>query len=343
MSNLSWHTFVVLAYPIEDPISPSEAPWSDEEIFVQNGTEVVPRRKDEDALYTVTVFDSRSRRWYNIISDYKKPDNIEWSLDDPYWADILRQTDPRSKRSSEFNRIFVEKDGSLTLATVSLKEAGFETIYPLYPPPDDEHIPRISISELSARRWFWFSVDLAEWQGKEYVFKQIFFHEGAHELRTEVDLLLALRPSPFFPNIEAVIVDEHGMMRGILMPFLGHTIDAEQVATLSLSFFRDLFLAMSDLERLGKMPHGDLFARNILVSDEGRLTVIDLGNVCYDYPGDRQALCDLLVHADVLKKIASEADRKRVAWAGEKLQENWEYSAIAQGLQGIESDVETTV
>ncbi|KAJ6520526.1 hypothetical protein C8R45DRAFT_955489 [Mycena sanguinolenta] len=326
-------TAFAVAYPIEELTSPADIPWSDEEIFVQTHTEVVPGRRDYDDLYTVTLFDSRSRRWYNIVSGHETPDDID-SLDDPYWVDILRQTDPRSKRSSEFNRIFVEKDGSLTLSSVSLEEAGFTTIHPLSPPPNDQCTPHISVSELSARRWLWYSVELAEWQGKEYVFKQILFRAGAPRLRTEVDLLLALRPSLFFPNIEAFIVDEHGMMRGILMPFLGHTIDSEKVETVPLSVFRDLFLAMSDLERLGKVPHGDLFPRNILVSDQGRLTVIDPGNAGIDYPGDRQALCDLLVDADVLKKIASGADRERVAWAYEKLRENWEYSAVAQGLEG---------
>jgi RIO-like serine/threonine protein kinase len=84
---------------------------------------------------------------------------------------------------------------------------------------------------------------------------------------------------------------------------------------------------MSDLERICKVPHGDLFTRNILVSEKGDLTVIDSGNPGYDYPGDQ-----LLVAEDV-SKITFDPDRKAVAWARNKLRDNWEYAAIAHGLQ----------
>jgi hypothetical protein len=47
------------------------------------------------------------------------------------------------------------------------------------------------------------------------------------------------------------VVDEQGMMRGIILPFLGNTIGSENVDVLPLSFFTDLFFAMSD-ERPGK-------------------------------------------------------------------------------------------
>ncbi|KAJ7879916.1 hypothetical protein B0H14DRAFT_3434665 [Mycena olivaceomarginata] len=168
--------------------------------------------------------------------------------------------------------------------------------------------------------------------GKKIVFKQILDRTDAPRLSIEAEILISLRPSPFFPNIEAFVIDEQGMMRGFLLPFLGNTIDSESVETLPLPLFRDLFLAMSDLERICKRPHGDLFARNILVSEDGKLTIIDVGNAGCDYPGDRQALADLLVDADILKKIPSDAERKAVAWAWDKLQENWAYPSIAQGL-----------
>jgi hypothetical protein len=202
-----------------------------------------------------------------------------------------------------------------SLSTVTPKEVGFGTIYPLFPPPSiNEPIPRISVSDLSARRWLCASAELIEWQARKIIFKQIFDHTGSPRLRSQAEILLSLCSFPFFPNVEAFVVDEQGMMKGIILPFLGNTIDSENVDVLPLSFFTDLF-AMSDLERICKVPHGDLFARNILVSEEGILTVIDPGNPGpgYDYPGDRQDLSDLLVAEDVSKKITSDPDRKAVA------------------------------
>jgi hypothetical protein len=318
---------IVVAYPIEDPISPAP-PWSEEDFFLKSHTTLLPRRD----LYTVVAFDEQTRRWYNIVSEHETPEDVD-ALEDLYWVDILRQTEPRTKSSSEFNRIFVEQDGSLSLSTVTPAEAGFHTIYPLSPPPSvAEHTPNISISDISARQFLWASAELAEWQGKKFVFKQILDRTDAPRLSIEAEILISLRLSPFFPNIEAFVIDEQGMMRGFLLPFLGTTIDSKSVETLPLPFFRDLFLAMSDLERICKRPHGDLFARNILVSEDGKLTIIDVGNAGCDYPGDRQALADLLVDADILKKIPSDAERKAVAWAWDKLQENWAYPSIAQGL-----------
>ncbi|KAJ7811780.1 hypothetical protein B0H14DRAFT_2606257 [Mycena olivaceomarginata] len=281
----------------------------------------MPRRWD---LYTVVVFDAQSRRWYSIVSEHKTPDGIGSALDDPYWAD--RAAFKKVLRF-EFNRIFVEKDGSLSLSTVTPKEAGFGMIYPLLLPPSvNKPIPRISVSDLSACRWLCASAELAEWQAEKSSSNRSLTVQVLLDFSVKQGYCYPFVPSHSFPT-SSVRHWRAGHDEGHHSAFPRKTLSTRRnVDVLPLSFFTDLFFAMSDLERICKVPHGDLFARNILVSEEGNLTVIDSGNPGYAYPGDQ-----LLVAEDV-SKITSDPDRKAVAWARNKLQENWEYAAIAHGL-----------
>ncbi|KAJ7838754.1 hypothetical protein B0H14DRAFT_2588374 [Mycena olivaceomarginata] len=258
-----------LAYPIKESISPA-APWSEQEIF-----DNVPRCPGGG---TSTRF--RTRR--------------------PLLGGPSRvQKGPPNSTGSSSRRIVH------SLSTVTPKEAGFGTIYPLFPPPSiNEPIPRISVSDLSARRWLCASAELIEWQARKIILKQILDRTGSPRLCSQAEILLSLCSFPFLPNVEVFVVDKQG-----------NTIDSENVDFLPLSFFTDLFLAMSDLERICKVPHGNLFARSILVSEEVNLTAIDPGNPGYDYPGDHQALSNLSVAEDVSKKITSYPDRKAVTWA----------------------------
>lgn len=134
-------------------------------------------------------------------------------------------------------------------------------------------------------------VSLERYGSEVLAFKQILMvFDEVECFYRETDLLRRLSRSrqgrERFLQIQAYVVDDHGRMRGFLLPYGGIPLD--QLSGIRAEYFVDVLKGALEIQHLGTasgsgsgeaMQHGDICGPNILFDqDTGRVGLIDVGN-----------------------------------------------------------------
>ena len=331
--------------------------WHEPEVLIYN-TSV------NDGKSSANAYDIANRRWYELNVDSEIKDEEDWMSDVITkhivgWHkqfeclpnfNVINTT--RDEATTSFDKKDVEKIAPKIRGNLHYGSA-----------PSDI-FPTTTFDKIKQKVYLSCSSDRCIWKDRECVFKRIEFDEDLAIIQREIvtrELLVAAlngsgatMESRFHILPIDAVVHKHSAtdeIIGILLPYGGKSLEAlaggleygmqyeaeqdmeqdpapEPGPKLPITEiqFQGLVLAVWELARIG-IVHGDINDRNTLLSPDGQLNLVDLGEVEPDYKSDAYALGSMMLWA--MERVQwEETERERIKNIGKALQSMWENLAV---------------
>lgn len=328
--------------------------WHEPEVLIYN-TSVTPGKSS-----SANAYDIANRRWYELnVVDSETKDEEDWMSDVITKHVVGWQTQfeclpnfnvintTRDEKTTTFDKKEIEKIAPRIRGNLHYGSA-----------PSDI-FPTTTFDRIKRKEYLSCSSDRCVWKDRECVFKRIEFDEDLAIIQREIvtrELLVAAlqesgatMESRFHILPILAVVHKHSStdeIIGILLPYGGKSLEAlaggqeygmqyeaedmEQDPApdpgpklpITERQFQGLVLAVWELARIG-IVHGDINDRNTLLSPDGQLNLVDLGEVEPDYRSDAYALGNMMLWA--MERVQWEStERERIRNIGRALQSMWE-------------------
>ena len=272
------------------------------------------------------LYDIPQRRWYEF--------NISKPIDDEEWIEVTT-AHHLELHSEPFNTINFDSQGNVVY---SIKENVGRPIRGL-PEYQGQVFQTAHIKDVCDKQYLFRAVDTCVWQGVKCVYKQIEFTENIEAMQREIasrEALLefygskdvsALTNHGVSPILAVVVDQEPPLILGILMPYVGKSLDAlinkpvNGDPLITMTHIIALVRAVNFIHSAG-IIHGDICERNVCVNETTwiePIQLIDFGEVAPEYRGDIEA-CGLLLRwcANVVVTL-TEDEKLRINYAAQSL------------------------